>query len=140
MRAGGIKPPLQHVAVNDHGSRQVTVASSLVTGACVNDQRSCGDLRLQVGWLHPMQASPGLLKKYMDSCRRSHSTSHCRPSYSRRATLRPAHQRGTGARKQRSSYGYQSALSSGDHPSRGDSGATSAHFDLRPGLLLLGSS
>ena len=44
------------------GAKTFTVASTLVGGSCVNDQRPGGQLGCQVGWLHPVRAPPGFLE------------------------------------------------------------------------------
>src|SRR5438552_9076918 len=64
--AGGIETPLEHVAVDPAGARQLSVPPALLDGADVDHQRSCLLLGIQVGGIDTFQPLPSGCDQVVD--------------------------------------------------------------------------
>jgi hypothetical protein len=63
---GRVQPPLEDVAVDDHGARQLAVAVALLDGTDVDDQRTGGLHGSEIGRLDPVEAGAALDEQAAD--------------------------------------------------------------------------
>jgi hypothetical protein len=74
-----VESPFEHVAIDDHRTREVTVSLALVDRSDVNDESSSGDLAVEVGWGQPVEAPARLCHQVVNASPR-HTASKAHPT------------------------------------------------------------
>jgi hypothetical protein len=74
-----VESPLEHVAIDDHRTRKVTVSLALVDRSDVNDERSGRDLAVEIDWGQPGEAPARLCHQIVNASPR-HTASRAHPT------------------------------------------------------------